>query len=313
MTAAHRDGRACSAFRYGGHELVGNRFRAVRLAFTVVILALAFPTGTIAADSPWDVPVVPFNPAEHLDDPLWAQARADALAQEAAEAQQLTTPGAQQQREASETAFEDVSRSEATELAQQTFPELLATPVDGFDLPGGVHLDKFLAPDVARLTNSLGKHSLLIGSNPLAAPDEEGRLTAIDLSLSSEHGELVPRNPAVEVTLPGSAGDALRLPAQDFSISAQGAADVAGQVRDDRVFYPEVAVDTDYITMVRPDGAQVMWQLRSEQATEAPSLRLDLPDGAQARLTSLLTGAPGDADPSVEIVRDGVVLRTIQG
>lgn len=83
-------------------------------------------------------------------------------------------------------------------------------------------------------------------------------------------------------------------------------------MRDDRVFYPEVATDTDYIAVPRPDGAQVMWQLRSVQATEAPSLRLDLPEGAQARLTSVLTGAPAGAEPSVEIVRDGALVGTIQ-
>lgn len=286
--------------------------RAVGLLF-LLASTLALPVTSVVADSPWDVPVAPVNLSEHLDDPLWVKARAEGLAREAARKQELVTPAARERREDSQTAFEDVSRSEATELAQQTFPDLLAAPVDDLGLPGGVHLDKFLSPDVARLTNSLGKHSLLIGSDPLAVPDADGHLEAIDLSLSSEQGKLVPDNPAADVALPDSAGDALQLPDQNINISADAAADVAGEVQDDRVFYPEVSVDTDYITMARADGAQVMWQLRSAQATESPSLHLDLPAGAHARLTSMLTGAPSASDPSVEIVKDdGAVVSIIQ-
>jgi hypothetical protein len=282
------------------------------MALAVLVAVLALPAGPVVADSVWDVPVTPADPATYRDDPLWTTALADALAEQAADRLQLATSGAQREREASETAFEDASRGEATQLAQQTFPELLAAPIDDLGLPDGVHLDKFLAPDVARLTNSLGKHSLLIGSDPLAVPDDRGELAAIDLSLSAEQGKLVPENPAVEVALPDSAGDALQLPGKGIDIAADGAADVTGVVQDDRVFYPEVATDTDYITMPRADGAQVMWQLRSAQATEAPSLRLDLPDGAQARLTSMLTGALIGAAPAAEIVKDGVILTTIQ-
>jgi A nuclease family of the HNH/ENDO VII superfamily with conserved AHH len=54
-----------------------------------------------------------------------------------------------------------------------------------------------------------------------------------------------------------------------------------------------------------------MWQLRSAQATETPSLKLDLPDGASARLTSTLTGAPDGTPPGVEIVKDGAVISTM--
>lgn len=199
-----------------------------RLALVLLVVLLVLPGGSVAAESPWDVPVTPPDPATYRDDPLWVRSLADALAEQAADRQELATPEARHEREASGSAFADVSRGEATELAQQTFPELLADPVDALALPDGIHLDKFLAPDVARLTNSLGKHSLLVGSAPLAVPDDSGHLAPIDLSLSAEQGRLVPENPAVDVALPDSAGDALRLPDKDIGIVADGAADVSG-------------------------------------------------------------------------------------
>lgn len=54
--------------------------RARRLAVVWALVALLLPTAPGVADSPWDVPVTPVNPAEHLDDPVWVRAQADALA-----------------------------------------------------------------------------------------------------------------------------------------------------------------------------------------------------------------------------------------
>jgi hypothetical protein len=124
---------------------------------------------------------------------------------------------------------------------------------------------------------------------------------------------LVPDNPVIDVRLPDSATDALSLPDTGLQVSLADGADVTGQVEDDRVFYGDVSTDTDYITVAQPQGAQVMWQLRSTQATESPSLDLDLPAGQHARLTSVLTGASSDEEnPSVQIVDDNnTVVDTI--
>lgn len=281
-------------------------------------LAVALPAGSVAARSPWDATVAPVDQAKLTSDPRWLQQEAEGLAARAAEEQRLASPIAGDAREDSRTAFDELSHSQAAELAQQTFPELMIAPLDGLDLPEGLHVQSFLGEDVVRVKNDEGKQSLVIGSQPLAAPDEDAgnELAAVDLSLSAEGGKLVPDNPAVDVALPDSAGDALQLPDTGLDLSMTGAADVVGRVDDDRVFYGDVATDTDYITMARPGGAQVLWQLRSPEATEEPSLDLGLPDGVHARLSSGLTASlaagSADAPASLEIVRDdGTVLDTI--
>jgi hypothetical protein len=298
----------------------GRRRVAAVAACLLVALAgvCAFVTSAGAVDSPWDVTVPPLDQAKLTSDPLWLKQQAEGLAARAAEERRMTSPAADGARLASRTAFDDLSRAESTELAQQTFPELMIAPLGGLDLPEGLRVQSFLGKDVVRVKNSEGKQSLVIGSQPLAAPDEEtgGKLAAVDLSLSTKDGKLVPDNPAVDVALPDSASDALQLPDTGLNLAMADAADVAGQVDEDRVFYGDVSADTDYITMARPAGAQVLWQLRSPQATEEPSLELGLPEGVHARLTSALTapltGSAADTAPSVEIVRDdGTVLDTI--
>jgi hypothetical protein len=298
------------------------------LAFLAVLVALSALCATFAgadtapstgvARSPWDVAVSPPDLAQMTSDPQWLKQQAEGLAARAAEEQRLASSAADEAREDSRTAFDELSRTESTELAQQTFPELMTASVGGLDLPEGLRVQAFLGEDVVRVKNGEGKQSLVIGNQPLAAADEDagGELAAVDLSLSAEDGKLVPDNPAVEVALPDSAGDALQLPDTGLNLSMVGAADVAGRVDQDRVFYGDAATDTDYITMARPGGAQVLWQLRSPEATEQPSLDLGLPDGVHARLSSGLTAplaaGSGDAPASVEIVRDdGTVLDTI--
>jgi hypothetical protein len=263
----------------------------------VVVLAFALlaVSASGASDSPWDVPVAPIDPAQYVNDPLWIRSQAQALARERAEQQRLASTAADVERDRSRSAYDDLSGVEARDLAQQNFPELVAAPLDGLDLPAGVHVDHYLSTDVARVEDRDGKHSLVVGTAPLATPDASGHLSAVDLSLSPRGDHLVPENAAVDVALPRSADDPLSLPNSDIDVTMAGAADVPG-----------VAVN---------DRAQVLWQLRSPAATESPSLNLELPSGATARVTSGLT-APTLADPStatssIEIVRDNAVVGTI--
>jgi A nuclease family of the HNH/ENDO VII superfamily with conserved AHH len=297
------------------------RMDAWRRRLAVLCLLVAVGVAVVAASasgsaetSVWDVPAAAGpDPSTWASDPVWQRAHADAAAREAARQAAINAPGADAERERSATQFDDLSRPEAQDLAQQTFPDLMAAPVDALGLPDGDHVTSYLSPTQARVEDEHGKDFILMGTEPFAARDDgESRLTKVDLSLSAQDGALVPDNPSVDVQLPDSASDPLTLPNTGLSVSMGEGADVAGRVEDDRVFYGDVLTDTDYITVPRRQGAEVMWQLRSSQATESPSLDLDLPVGQHARLTSALTGDGDGTNPSVQIVNDdNTVMDTI--
>lgn len=280
------------------------------LCLLVAVLATTGVASGSAATSPWDVPVPPIlDSSTWSRDPVWQRAQGEALTRESAQ-----PPAAAQTPEQSATAFGDLSRPESQDLAQQTFPDMMLAPVDALGLPQGDHVTSYDSPTEASVEDEHGKHLMLIGTEPFATTgDSSGDdLSKVDLSLSAKDGALVPDNPAVDVQLPESAADPLTLPDSRLSVSMGEGADVAGRVESDRVFYGEVSTDTDYITVPQREGAQVMWQLRSPQATESPSLNLDLPAGEHARLTSMLTGATSDENPSVQIVTDdNTVMDTI--
>jgi hypothetical protein len=287
-----------------------------RLVLSCLLIVLGVVAGAASASgsvgsSPWDAAASPIaDSSTWASDPVWQRAQAEALAREAAQ-QAGSTPIARAQ---SATQFDDLSRSEAQDLAQQTFPDLMAAPLDALGLPAGDHVTSYVSATTAQVEDPHGKRLLLESTEPFATKDDDsGQLSKVDLSLSAEGGALVPDNPVVEVELPDGAADPLTLPDSGLSVSLVDGADVAGRVEDDRVFYGEVSTDTDYITVPRRDGAQVMWQLRSPQATESPSLDLGLPAGETARLTSALTGAvSSDESPSVQIVAaDGTVVDSI--
>lgn len=291
-----------------------------RLALLGLLVAAVFALAAVPSwgdtSSPWDVPAPPISDSSTWSrDPVWQRAQSQSQSLEAAQQSTVSSSSAAQERDRSATQFDDLSRPEAQELAQQTFPDLMAAPLDALGLPDGDHVTSYLSPTEASVSDEHGKHYMLVGSDALAAKDDgSSTLSKVDLSLSADQGALVPNNPSVDVTLPDSAADPLTLPDSGLSVSLASGADVAGRVQDDRVFYGEVSTDTDYITVPRREGAQVMWQLRSPQATESPSVDLGLPAGEHARLTSALTGAGADgANPSVEIVKDdNTVVDTIQ-
>lgn len=284
-----------------GSGALRSRLVVLCLLVVVAVVGVAASASGSVESSPWDAPASPVPAmSTWAQDPVWQKAETEGLARPAAQ-----QPSSQEALEQSATQFDDLSRSEAQDLAQQTFPDLMAAPVDALGLPAGYHVTSYVSATTARVEDPHGKRLLLESTEPFATKDDTtGDLSKVDLSLSDNSGALVPDNPMVDVTLPDSAGDPLTLPDSGLSVSLADGADVAGRTEDDRVFYGEVSTDTDYITVPQRSGAQVMWQLRSPQAPESLSLDLGLPAGETARLTSILTGAADGENPSVQVVTD---------
>lgn len=287
--------------------------RSAVLALLLLTLMAAFVRPGEAAD--WEH-IQPPDPNVLFNDPAFLRSLAETSSETQAAKAAQQTPQAEAARDASASAYTDLSASGAQDLAQRTFPELMSRQLDPLELPDGVFVKDYLSPTVASLVNSEGKGSLLVGTQPLATRDAGGRLQAIDLTLETTGDAYVPTDPAADVAFPLRADDFVTFDRSDVGVKAADAPDVAGLREDDRVFYPEVATDTDFAAMPTPTGAEVMWQLRSDQAAESLPLELDLPAGATVRLASALTAPLGqavsDAGAGAEVVgKDGTVLDTI--
>lgn len=300
------------------------RCRIVVLLGVLVVLVAAvavpaFADGGVqheAGEGPvdWDA-IEPPDMSRMFTSQAYMDSAAQALAQMAAAEREHDSVDERQARDASESTFADLSGASAQDLAQREFPELMGEDLDALAVPAGSHVKSYLSPTVARVVDSRGKGSLLVGSKPLAAQDASGDLQAIDLTLQSSGDAYVPADPAADVSIPHAADDYLQLGDRGLGLRPSDAPATAGMREDDRVFYPEVDTDTDFISMPTRTGAEVMWQLRSAAAGEELALDLDLPDGASARLTSALTAPVGQtaspAAAAVEVVRDGAVIDTI--
>lgn len=262
----------------------------------------------------WDA-IEPPDMKALLNDQVYLDSAARSQAQAQAEQREHDSADEKQAREESQDRFADVSGASAQDLAQQKFPELMHQDLDAVHLPEGAHVRSYLSANVARVVDSEGRRSLLVDTQPLAAQDASGELQPVDLALHSSGDVYVASDPATDVSIPKTADDYLQVGDQGLGVRPADAPAATGLREDDRVFYPEVDNDTDFISTPTRGGAEVMWQLRSAAAGEDLPLDLDLPEGATARLTSGLTAPIGQtATPdatAVEIVKDGTVIDTI--
>lgn len=262
----------------------------------------------------WDA-IEPPDMSALLNDQVYLDSAARSQAQAQAEQREHDSADERQAREESQDRFADVSGASAQDLAQQEFPELMRQDLDAVHLPEGAHIRSYLSANVARVVDSEGRRSLLVDTQPLAAQDASGELQPVDLALHSSGDGYVASDPATDVSIPKTADDYLQVGDQGLGVRPADAPAATGLREDDRVFYPEVDTDTDFISTPTRGGAEVMWQLRSAAAGEDLPLELDLPAGATARLTSGLTAPIGQtATPdatAVEIVKGGTVIDTI--
>lgn len=288
--------------------------RVVRWVCAVVLAASLFggvvPVVAVG-DSPWDGPAAAPPPSERMfDDPAFVAAMARGLADhQALEAQRASSAG-QAQRLVSRTEFRDTDGQGALELAQASFPALMRSDLDRIGLAGQDRVAGFLSPTVAKVVDGRGDASLIVASDPVAARSD-GRLKPLDLDLVADGAAYTPDQAAVAVSIPRSPSDFLRVGSDRLGVRPDDAAGSAGTVSDGRVFYPNIAVDTDFVAAPSRAGAEVMWQLRSPASPEQLGVDVDLPAGASIRLASPFwpsTTSEGDA----EIVsQDGTVQSTI--
>lgn len=197
------------------------------------------------------------------------------------------TPEALSAAAASREAFAHLDRAQALALASKTFhiDRPSWTPPGKDD---GAHISKYLDEHIAQEALPDGKRAVIASTTPLRVDGKEG-LAPVDLTLHEEGGSYAPSNPLVPVTISKSTGS-VALPSGVVvtpSVHAPEGATTTGN----SVVLASSAPDTDLIVEPVPQGAELSWQLRSQESPESNALNFALPVGASLRLSSEMTGA----------------------
>ncbi len=265
-----------------------------RSAWAVVFACLFFAASTVpvVADS-LDAPTEPgitlaepqpsLLPSEYPTASDVAQGIAQLEKEDQKKAAELESSEAAEERADSETAYTDISPSEAMQLLHERFPEeiealngdparFITDSTVGSTLGDGT---------IAQVTND-GAPALLDADIPVEAPNETGELKKLDLSLVPGAGGYELANPLIDLSLPETASGAIEIGRDGLAISAAGASeDSQGELLGNKnLFYPDVEIDTDFIVSPIGHGVELFDQMRSAESPETLRFDLDLPAGA---------------------------------
>jgi hypothetical protein len=186
------------------------------------------------------------------------------------------TPEARRRRKASRSSFKSLSTRRAIRVARADFPELLgAEPYRGVRLQGAERVKRYADDYTAVVDSDNSSRDVLVESSlPLVAPDEQGRKSRIDLSLTPNGTALEPVNPAVRLSMSRNPLKAAVLPDIGIGVHPSRADGGAGDasVVDQKLFYGNVSPDSDFLVMPVPTGVETFSQLRSVDSPEDQSL-----------------------------------------
>jgi hypothetical protein len=231
------------------------------------------------------------------------------------ERQRRGSKGGRDARRRSRGEHRGLGRGAAWRLAVDSFGGPLVGPIGGGPrLRAGERVRRFVGDYWAEIGKDGRRGSGLIRSFvPMRAKDESGKKRPVDLGLVERAGYFEPANSIAPVRFAKRAGQGLHFEASGLKLTPGGTSSQAS-VKGDRVFYPEVGGDVDFVAMPLPTGAESFWQIRSSDAAEEFVLEADLPDGARLRYspeTSRSLGTPPSLRRPIEVVRAGKVMARI--
>src|SRR4051794_26334875 len=225
------------------------------------------------------------SPAAEVPAPIPAEV-AEAQQEEREHAEWLASPEAARQREASRSAYSGLTSGESQELLLESFSEQLQElNADPGRVISDLEVEKPLGEYGALVTNEQGEQAILETSIPVESELGGNGREPVDLALESSGQTFAPANPLSEMSLPGSAEDAIRLEG-GVSVQLPTSGDHPGQsLGDENLFYPETGATTDTLVSPLAYGTEVSEQLRSPESPEQFSFALDLPSGVSLRET----------------------------
>lgn len=279
-----------------------------KAAATVLALgmALALGNGALASDAP-DEPDRQERDASN--DPK-LRAINERAAEEARRFRDTrATPEAREQRRQSRAAFANASGLEAMRIFSEQSKALLAPAWQPPQLARGDRVERYLGDHALVIDQESGPNVFVESLTPLRATDQDGRKAALDLRLERRSESYRPRNAAADVEMPTDLRNGVELKRTGIRLRPEAVA--AGVepsiVGGEKLFYPNVATDTDHLVVPTPSGVETFSYLRSAESPEDHSLSLELP--GDAVLTE--THHPNMGKSGIAVVDGGRRLATI--
>jgi hypothetical protein len=216
---------------------------------------------------------------------------AGARSQEASTTQHARreTTAAREERARSRSAYRGSDDAEALQVAKRKFERVLSGPVwrgPAEELRSGQRLVRYLSDHSALISTGPGPNSLVESILPMRSTDETGHPAPIDLTLERHGNGVKPKN-AAGTLLPDRLAEGLTFPKSHIHLGVAGIdSSVRAQSVDGKLFYADVARDTDLIVAPTPTGVRTFHQLRSDESPEDQALTLKLPPGARLHALS---------------------------
>jgi sugar lactone lactonase YvrE len=229
---------------------------------------------------------------------------AKAELEERERAEWLSSPEAERQREASQSAYASLPAGEAQSLLLEAFPgQLKQLNGDPARVLSTLEVEKPLGTYAARVEAGEGESAILDSSVPVESEVGGEGKEPVDLTLERSGSSFVPQNPITEVELPGSAEEPILLQSGvevELPASNDHGAEPIGAMN---LFYPETETATDTLVAPRAGGVEVFEQLRSPESPERFSFALNLPNEATLR--------PSEAGGAEVVTSSGQVIEEV--
>jgi hypothetical protein len=280
------------------------RLRPARPVLVAMLLAAGLTVATGAAGSPTKSGA--HQTASATDraqamarDPYAARHRREARARE----RRLASPQARRTRHRSRTAYRNLSATRALAMLRRAAPQIATDPMPKAPSLGrGSRRERFLGDYAALLTDRAGRHAVVRSTVPLRAPRGKGRNAPVDMTLVRRSASFTPANSATPVSLPVRVRQGARLQRSGVGLVPRVSRNARARRIGHRLFYANVATDSDIVIAPTPFGVEVFTELRSVASQEEFGFGLRLPAGAVAGL---------DSDGQVVIERADQRLATI--
>jgi len=190
---------------------------------------------------------------------------------------------------ASRTAFRHLRRGSAISLAVRDFylNQLSWAPPGPVE---GAKIERYVGASAAVERLRGGQHVLVSSTTPLRTESEPGHPLPVSLALRDDGEGYVPVNPLVPLAISKRAQSGISFPSglSVTPVSAETAETPA--VVGNSVVFANASSDTDLIEEPLPNGAEMSWQLRSQDSSPAQGLKFDLPPGATLRASRSVPG-----------------------
>jgi hypothetical protein len=162
---------------------------------------------------------------------------------------------------------------------------------------------RFVNDYLGVVADRAGRRWALASTLPMRAPDPSGKPAPIDMALTRHGDFFAPKNSATHVELPAQLTRGLLLQRSGLRLTPQVVNNVSGRDIGSRLFYGDVAKDSDVLITPTPGGAELITQLRSADSPLDQFYSLSLPQGESAGLAADGSG--------VEILRSGHRVATV--